>query len=548
MASQERSTFSDVWDQLDPKYAERVRVTDASVVGDEEIVRRWPKIGEGYLSKCVRALSLFTDSKNTRPQMWVKDPVCGRETFYGTYRLVTVDVDTQKPGLRGIIQTLRKGWAQDADWLEARLVEGERGPANDVSDADAVPATDNPTRFLKVKFPNCDPAKVEAIAVSLGSIATYSNVVVQKAPYTGTWNTVWAATKLEEDGSGTVTLYLALAQYNLKSYESIGTEREQEIFYVYDCPKNEAQTIIDAWKAKYPVGAGATTNYSRSNGLVDLVLRRRISTTVAADFGRVGADCRYSESQTAIFGTSDDEAYPIPADGEIPAGTSYSRNVRGNGDGTYDVYLTVKEVKYRSIGAFAIERNALSSTDESQQLGVTDEEVASLTQEDGKIKRRDVSIKDDCSKDVVDRTTTVIAKDSGWIEYADRHGSSYYRTFRNQTKAWILANVVVDFTDSTQNSLSAHVNEAGLYDGAATRSAVGPGGGGLYSPPDDEDIEYTVTIDGRSYAVSIKITGSETAAKAHINEPMIGGSGLTPGIRYLGRGMWRATKVTGTVV
>lgn len=399
----DRNTFSDVWDQLDAKYAERVRVTDAATVGDEEIVRRWKDIGEGYLSRCITALSLFTDAKNTKPQLWVKDPVCGREVFPGIYRIVTVDVDIQKAGLKGIIQTLRKGWAQDADWLEARLVESERGPANDVSQSGVVDASDNPTKLLKIKFPNCDPGKAESIASSLGSVSTYSNVVVRGETYSGTWNTVWAASRLEEDGSGTVTLFLALAQYNLKSYDNWGTEREQDIFYVYDCPKAEAQGIIESWKSAYPVGSSATTNYSRSNGLVDLVLRRRTETTLEADFGTTGLDCRYTETQTAIFGTDDDEAYPIPAVSN-DAGVSYNRSVRSNGDGTFDVILTKREAKYRNITGIVIERSGDSVSTQQQQLGLTTQTPASMDEEAGKIKVQRVEVRDDCSRDV----TTVV--------------------------------------------------------------------------------------------------------------------------------------------
>ena len=108
----DRNSYADIWEMLDGKYAERVRVTDAALVGDEEIVRRWPEIGQGYLSRCMTALKLFTDAKNSTAKSWVENPVCGRETFPGIYRAVTVDVDVQKPGLKGIIQTLRKGWAQ----------------------------------------------------------------------------------------------------------------------------------------------------------------------------------------------------------------------------------------------------------------------------------------------------------------------------------------------------------------------------------------------------------------------------------------------------
>lgn len=401
----DRNSYADIWEMLDGKYAERVRVTDAALVGDEEIVRRWPEIGQGYLSRCMTALKLFTDAKNSTAKSWVENPVCGRETFPGIYRVVTVDVDVQKSGLKGIIQTLRRGWAQTPVWSEARLLEEEAGPANDVADSGAVPASDNPTRFLKIKFPNCDPGKVEAIASRLGGVSTYSNVVIRGESYSGTWNTVWVATKLEDDGSGTVTLYLALGQYNIKSYDNFGTEREQDIFYVYDCPKNEAQTIIDAWKDKYPVGSSATTNYSRSNGLVDLVLRRRTDTDFEADFGTTGLDCRYTETQTAIFGTADDKAYPIPAV-DHDAGISYTRTVRSNGDGTFDVILTKREVRYRDINGLVVGQTGDSETIQRQQLGLTDEEVADMEEEPGAIKTQSVEVRDDCSRDVTTNTET----------------------------------------------------------------------------------------------------------------------------------------------
>ena len=404
----DRNSYADIWEMLDGKYAERVRVTDAALVGDEEIVRRWPEIGQGYLSRCMTALKLFTDAKNSTAKSWVENPVCGRETFPGIYRVVTVDVDVQKSGLKGIIQTLRKGWAQIPVWTEARLLEEESGPSNNVSDSGAVPASDNPTRFLKIKFPNCDPGKVEAIASSLGGVSTYSNVVIRGESYSGTWNTVWVATKLEDDGSGTVTLYLALGQYNIKSYDNFGTEREQDIFYVYDCPKNEAQTIIDAWKAKYPVGSSATTNYSRSNGLVDLVLRRRTDTDFEADFGTTGLDCRYTETQTAIFGTANDKAYPIPAV-DHDAGISYTRTVRSNGNGSFDIILTKREVRYRDIDGLVVEQTGDSETTQRQQLGLTDEEVEPMEEEPGAIKTQRVEVRDDCSRDVT--TNTEIGKE-----------------------------------------------------------------------------------------------------------------------------------------
>ena len=41
------------------------------------------------------------------------------------------------------------------------------------------------------------------------------------------------------------------------------------------------------------------------------MLRRRTETLIEADFGTTGLDCRYTETQTAIFGTPDTWAAPL---------------------------------------------------------------------------------------------------------------------------------------------------------------------------------------------------------------------------------------------
>lgn len=515
--TQDRNTYADLWEQLDGKYAERVRVTDAVLVGDEEIVRRWGQIGEGYLSRSITALSLFTDAKNARPQAWVRDPVCGRETYSGVYRVVTVDVDVQKPGLKGIIQTLRKGWAQTAEWSEARLVESEKGPANNVSDA-AVAASDNPTRFLKVKFPNCDPEKVEQIASGLAGSSTYTNPVVRGEQYDGTWNTVWAATKLEDDGSGTVTLYLALSQYNIKSYDNWGTEREQDIFYVYDCPKNEAQTIVDAWKAQYPIGASATTNYSRSNGLVDLVLRRKTDTEFEADFGTTSLDCRYIETQVAIFGAHDDEAYPIPLVNN-DAGISYSRTARSNGDGSFDIILTKREVRYRNIENLVVEQSGASTTTQRQQLGLTDEEFASMESEDGKIKTQRVEVRDDCSRDVT--TNAEEGKEQVSVEITKTNAYTEIRT--EKTVQTVKIPPPVQEVGKIKRVRNADSKYPGRFDTMESEREI---------HPLDEVVEYDVSDDAAHHATATEDIGTPNSGGNVVTLEASNGESVQASVRY----------------
>jgi len=65
-----------------------------------------------------------------------------------------------------------------------------------------------------------------------------------------------------------------------------------------------------------------------------------------------------------------------------------------------------------------------------------------------------------------DTSLTPTARDSGWIEYVDENGASYYRGFRNQA-----APLVDGYTDFTNNSLSFSMNKHGLYDGSGSRIA-----------------------------------------------------------------------------
>lgn len=391
--------YADVWGMLATENAERVRVVDASLVGDGEIVRRWPDINPGYLSRCMEAINLYTDPSNQTERKWVKNPIVARETFNGIYRVVSSDVDVQKPGLKGIIQVLRKGFATSAIWAEARVVETEDGPGNSSAVADvANSSSDNPCRVLTVKFPNCSPNAIEAIAASLRASDTMSSVVVGKESYGGTWDVVRINKKIEDDGSGTVLLTLAHPQYTLNSYDNFGTERAADVHYLYDVPKPLAQGIISAWKAANPIGSSATASYSRSNGLVDIILRVKAQIPKTHIVGTVGRNCRYLETQTLYLGVESATLYPLTA--PPGNGVSYERNVRSNQDGTWDIIITVKTVQYRDPPEMIIEQSAAQTTTQRQQLGLTTQAIEPMTATPGAVKTQRVEIRDDCSKDV----------------------------------------------------------------------------------------------------------------------------------------------------
>ena len=604
----DRNSYSEVWEQLDAKWAERVRVTDASMLGDEEIVRRWPQIGEGYLSKCMEALSLFTDAKNTKPQLWVKDPVVGRETFPGTYRLVSVEVDTQKPGLRGIIEILRKGFATTAKWTEARIVAKRAALSNTEAVAGIANTTsDTVDREMEVLFPNCDPSSIEAIAESLRTADYSSGVTVSGETHSGAWHVISVSIKRDDDGSASAILRIATPQYTINSYEDYGTDRAQDIHYVMDVPKDLVQGIVDAWKTAHPVGSSATVTYSRDQKLVDVILRTASVTEAEFALGAMAVDCRSGDTETIWLNCATATLHPIPTV-TADAGVSYVRRANRNPNGTWDISLKTITAKYRNIENLSAEVSGERTVTQQQQLGLTNQLPASMAAEAGKIKTQRVEVRDDCSRDIVTtsdagiaqtntakrmtatetetvtsktvqdaaevlpttftagtitrvenrpskypskydtvvQTASSVASDSGWIDFVEKNGTSYIRIFRNQKLAWI-TNIIAEFEDTRQNSVSLSLNEFGLYDGTAHQNAVRSSGGGLYTPPDDASIDYTITVDGVDYAVSIKVTSSQSTAAAHVhNVEMKNGAkiGVVPGIRYLGHGMWKATKVT----
>jgi hypothetical protein len=406
VALQDKNSFADVWEQLDAKYAERVRVTDAAALGDEEIVRRWPQIGEGYLSKCLTALSLFTDSKNSKPQLWVKDPVVGRETFPGTYRVVTVDVDVQKPGLKGIIQTLRKGFAESPQWTEARIERKIAALSNTVGVAGISGTTSDPVdQVFDVLFPNCSPLAIESIAAALRAGNYSGGITVRGETHSGAWHVLSVSTKIEEDGSATATLRVATPQYTITAYDDYGLDRAMDVHYVMDVPKDQAQGIVNAWKAAHEVGASATVSYSRDQKLVDIVLRETAAEEHEFDAGLSAADCRYTESETIYLNVADADSYPIsaPTSGD---GVSYTRNVTRNINGTWDITIKTRTARYRDAGNAVVEVSAAQATQQRQQLGVTIEPIESIMETLGAVKSQRVEIRDDCSKDVTTTTET----------------------------------------------------------------------------------------------------------------------------------------------
>lgn len=500
MSVQDKNSFADVWEQLDAKHAERVRVTDAAALGDEEIVRRWPQIGEGYLSKCLTALSLFTDSKNSKPQLWVKDPVVGRETFPGIYRVVTVDVDVQKPGLKGIIQTLRKGFAEAPQWTEARIERKIAALSNTVGVAGISGTTSDPVdQVFEILFPNCSPLAIESIASALRTGNYASGITVRGETHSGAWHVLSVSTKIEEDGSATATLRLATPQYTITAYDDYGLDRAMDVHYVMDVPKDQAQGIVSAWKAANAVGASATVSYSRDQKLVDVILRKTAAVEDEFDAGLSAADCRYTESETIYLNVAEADAYPIiaPTNG---GGISKTRNVTRNINGTWDIAIKTRTARYRDSGAITVEESAEQKTTQRQQLGLTTQVPEAVVPTDGAVVSQRVEIRDDCSKDVT--TSVETGKPIVSVEKTEALAYSEVRTEKTYQAAAVADPVqAAGFVRKVRNTQSKY---PGKFDTVEQERKIKAIAGAVEYDVEDNAEEHSSAEE----SIGIKNTGS----------------------------------------
>jgi hypothetical protein len=318
------------------------------------------------------------------------------------------------------LQVLRKGFAETAIWSEARIDGSQIALGNSVGAGVAGSTSHDPDKELNIRFNNCSPFKVDAIAESLLVASYAAGVTVGTEVYSGAWHCVSVGTKIEDDGSGTVSLRIARPTYTLQGYEDFGTERAQDVYYIADVPKDLAQGVLTAWKIAHPIGSSASCSYSRDQKLVNITLRVRAATQKTYLAGIVKLDCRYSDELTIYMGVATPDLYQLPAvtDG---MGISYDRLPTSNGDGTWDIRITKRTVKYRDVTGLTIEQNADQSTVQRQQLGLTVQAMEPMLETTGVMKTQRVEVKDDCSKDVTTNAETGKPKTTREVTVARSH-------------------------------------------------------------------------------------------------------------------------------
>jgi len=394
-----------------------------SILGDREIRRGWVFANPDHLSQYEDYLDRFTDAKNTDESRTVVDPEAGKEVFKGLYRqafiLRTTRRNPENP--RDIeyilIQVLRKGYIEsihqeDAngddfyDWSEARLMQSKSYMYNDYDTGSE--------RYFELHWKNVSPFHRFAITDQIHNFDADGfspDLFGETLPIN--CHRLFVTSRLENDGSATIILFLAHPEYTLYGYQMQVTERQTGVRYFFNVPKELSQGILDAHKAK---GVTALASHSQNEGLVNIVVyAREYIATVELD-EHTFINCDADEWTHFYWGVEDPSLYALPT--TTTNGWTYRRNVSNLKDGSFDITVVGRLVKMRTYNFDFIRTNTLLNAYEYQLKGVIDADaydpdISSPAQGQQYTKNR--IVRDDCSQDITVRSFNSVPDDFPFI-------------------------------------------------------------------------------------------------------------------------------------
>jgi len=230
-----------------------------------------------------------------------------------------------------------KGYYTEIDWAVSRLVGQKQSNVASGKDTN-----------LMVVFPFCDPDSASAMLASLNA-NTYTDPEVDGVTYTGTFNHVFSATKTEQDGSVTITIFLADDTYSITTFSDLGGVNEADIIYVWRVAKQNAPSIISGWKTSYPLGSSATASYGEDQTLVDLVLRKRNNIKPNLSIRGINFHCDTVVSMHFAWGYAKGDIQAFIDDhnsSDNMAGMTRRVNVDTRGDGFYDITIIEEKIEF----------------------------------------------------------------------------------------------------------------------------------------------------------------------------------------------------------
>jgi len=449
------SSYSIARALLKEKYALNAKTTQEALLDSRTCLRYFPSIPMGKVSECLDCLRTIASVKNTKASHTVLNPQVNKEELPGTWRHVQEYAEPPRaktePDVQDVYQLLKLGWLETlvgsdnkVDFSEARIREGrflqDQPTGDDKSDDE---------KYLEVFWPSCSNAKLKTMVDQLGA-STFTDPTIAGEKQAGIWRNNLVVPKAADDGSNVITMFLGIAHFRLDGFATWLTHRTENIAYLWGYSKDEAQAIGVAWKAK---GRSARFQYNKSTGLVDIVLSERDYDPLTISSAVGGWDCRYKEIVDSYYGVEDPTLYPLtttPADG-----VSYNRRVVDNGDGSWDIIVTTKNVQYRDAAFQNSQVSGDTTVTTRQQLGLTTQTAEPVVSTAGVIVSQRVDIKDDCSKDVITN------KDAGYEQISTLTVASPSRTSTTVEKS--VQSSPVSTASSEKGHIKRSVNKDSKY-------------------------------------------------------------------------------------
>jgi hypothetical protein len=389
------------------------------VLDTRECLRRYPLDDPQAIEGLLEALGEYSSSKNFlegNKQHYIDTPIFDQEEpLPGIWRVVG-HRGNKNDEEEGIYQTLREGWATTLDEDEA--IAGE--PLGNHSDHHIV--HNRIWRYI-------DPTVMADLIIEAESVDTITDPKIKGETITGSYGVSNVRGVISEDGTGTITQTLTylhatapeanarLVEWHYEPQEGLEGSIMLTREWANINPAN-AKAIADAWGETItdPQADGVTYtgvfrirpfNIGSLDGTNTL---RQVSVLSTADAFTLSyiENCDMSVSKTFYFDITQ-AIFLALGDAYDPAVDGVTVNISGgkNNNMLYDAVVTVSTKSKREYGPFLTTEDKFSENLEWQQKGITDDtDIRDIsTRENGKIKRQNISVAADCSKDVTTNET-----------------------------------------------------------------------------------------------------------------------------------------------
>lgn len=308
--------------------------SEMGLVDDKNIVVYWemPANSDTELAKAWAKSNRLTITNST----------IDFKQFEGTWRLVKLDIQISKDKTYNLlVLSYSYGWAESLIWTEARLVEDSVMDGQTAAGITGDGSTFVDEEWLLVRFPNINPKKVRQVAYSAGQTKTYSNLTINTESYSGDYYLVYSKAKIEEDGSGSVYLFLAKPTYKLDAFTSYGGSDQKTVTYIWGIQKSTAQAVLNAYKAD---GASATATFEKE-GFVDLIIYSADNASSNLESDAVQTCDLKTTSFHFLWGTNKTSATDFVnqhGTGGANTGKTSTIDVHTRGDGLYDATAVIE--------------------------------------------------------------------------------------------------------------------------------------------------------------------------------------------------------------